>query len=106
MGREVTAPAGYYTPLERAIVEVEGGKVLYTRGAAWVEASCCGVGSWEYVQVLGYLEHDSDASSPGGAVCAEPEPEYVLRRVVDEAERGKIQALLQQRHPNARVEFR
>ncbi len=106
IGREITAPAGYYTPLERAIIEVEGRKVLYARGAACVEASCCGVGSWEYVQVLGYLEDEPGISAPGGAIGPESETESASTRVVAEAEKKKIRGLLQQRYPNARVEFR
>ncbi len=55
LGEEVRTLAGYYVPREEHLLPYDGREVLYIVGDACIEASCCGVASWSYVQVPGFL---------------------------------------------------
>ena len=55
LGEEVRTLAGYYLPREEHLLPHDGREVLYIVGDACIEASCCGVASWSYVQVPGFL---------------------------------------------------
>ena len=61
LGREIEAPSGYYQPMEEAWLAFQGRQLLYVLGAACIEASCCGVGSWSYLRVEGYSAEDDPA---------------------------------------------
>lgn len=96
MGGEVQAPWGYYQPLEEGSLEYEGRQVIYTLGSACVEVSCCGHGSWNYARVEGYKP---DGTEPGDDTIE-------LDAVEAADERAAIAKLIQQKHPDVRVEFR
>lgn len=55
LGSDCNGLAGYYTPQKEVRMEFEGREILYVIGRAVIEASCCGVGNWNYVLVPGYL---------------------------------------------------
>jgi hypothetical protein len=88
IGCEIVAPAGYYLPIEKNTLDVSGRMLLYIRGSACIESSCCGVGSWEYIAVVGYVKEEGD-----------------IVRVEDEEEQESVRHLLSRLHPNARIEF-
>lgn len=93
LGNEVGAPSGYYHPLEYGFLEHQGRRVLFIRGTACIEASCCGVGSWNYLRVEGYV------------VDTRPE-DFEIDTVEFARDRAAIRGLLQKQHPSARIEFR
>jgi hypothetical protein len=100
LGCEVAAPSGYYQPLEEAFLDRDGKRLLYILGTACIEASCCGIGSWQYLRVEGYVgENDSPKSQGGG--------EYLEIDTIDiDSEKSAIIKLLLGKHPGARIEFR
>jgi hypothetical protein len=99
-GNEVAAPSGYYVPLEEGSVYYNGKRLLYVLGTACMEASCCGIGSWQYARVEGYVvENDSSQSQSEGTGNE-------IETIVDDAERKTITKLLLDKHPGARIEFR
>ena len=55
LGQEVQAFAGYYVPVEEHVLPHHEREVIYILGQACIEASCCGVGRWDYIQVPGFL---------------------------------------------------
>jgi hypothetical protein len=99
-GKEVVAPSGYYQPVELGLMEYAGHQALYTLGAACIEASCCGVGSWKYVRVEGIVLGDGSPVLESGG-----EP-LDIDTIEDDETKRAIRKLILERHPDARVEFR
>jgi hypothetical protein len=100
LGREIEAPSGYYQPMEEAWLAFRGRHLLYVMGTACIEASCCGVGSWSYLRVEGYAVEDD----PVAKLCERGR--LSVDTVEEFGERAAITALLRERHPGARIEFR
>ncbi|MCE5254412.1 MAG: hypothetical protein LLG45_09470 [Actinomycetia bacterium] len=100
LGTEVVAPSGYYVPLREEVTEFGEKRLLYVLGSYCIEASCCGVGSWNYLRVEGYIVERDD-----------PDHEAVpaglpIDTIEDKDERAAISTLLQKKHPGVRIEFR
>jgi hypothetical protein len=55
LGTEIHNIAGYYVPLEEHILPFDGKEIIFLLGFACIQASCCGVRSWNYIQVPGFL---------------------------------------------------
>jgi hypothetical protein len=99
-GSELAAPSGYYQPQTQALLDHDGRLLLYILGTACIEASCCGVGSWSYVRVEGYL------LEPGSFETRRKGTPVEIDTVDDPGQRAVIGALLLEKHPGSRVEFR
>lgn len=99
-GDEVAAPSGYYVPLEEGFVHYNGRRLLYVSGTACIEASCCGIGSWQYARVEGYVVENDSSQSHGDGTGLE------IETIEDEGDRMAIRTLLLDKHPGARIEFR
>ncbi|MBN1628216.1 MAG: hypothetical protein JW990_00500 [Thermoleophilia bacterium] len=99
-GVEVVAPSGYYVPLEAAFAEYAGRRLLYILGNYCIEASCCGVGSWNYLRVEGYVLRMPDPEARA------PEAHFEIETIESELEKKEIGRLLLDRHPGVRIEFR
>jgi len=99
-GDEVAAPSGYYQPLEEAFVDYNGKRLLCIVGTACIEASCCGIGSWLYLRVEGYVVDNDSSQSQSGGTCQE------IETIEDDGEKRAITKLLLDKHPGARIEFR
>jgi hypothetical protein len=100
LGNEVPAPSGYYQPIDKALIDHAGRKVLYTSGIACVEASCCGMGSWQYVRVEGYVVEDERYQEQ------DLENRIEIEMIEGDDDKSAINKLLLERHPGARIEFR
>jgi hypothetical protein len=99
-GREIEAPSGYYQPVAEEWLDHDGKRLLYVLGTACIEASCCGVGSWNYLRVEGYLTDDVPPRDPSG-------PKQLEIDTIDrQAEREAIATILGDRYPGVRIEFR
>ena len=96
LGAEVPAPSGYYQPVQVDSLDFQGRRLLYTVGTACIEASCCGVGSWNYLRVEGYV-----AEAGAGA-----DGTIEIDTVEATEEKTAITRLLLDKHPGVRVEFR
>ena len=55
LGEEIRTLAGYYILNGEHDLEYNGKKVLYITGSTCVDAACCGVGNWNFIQVPGYI---------------------------------------------------
>ncbi len=99
-GNEVEAPSGYYQPLEEAFLDHDGKRLLYIVGSACIDASCCGISSWKYLRVEGYVVgNDAPPSENAGT--------YLEVDTIDsESEKTAIRRLLLDKHPGVRIEFR
>lgn len=104
IGSEISAPSGYYVPIEKSTLDFSGRTLLYVRGSICIEASCCGAGSWEYVSILGYVNNECEPHHQGRPM--EITEDIEVDRVVDEDDKKSIRLILNQLHPNARIEFR
>lgn len=85
----VTGIAGYYTPEKEARLKYNGREVLYVIGQAVIESSCCGVGSWGYALVPGYIVDWQSKRSETGLPVSEVEP------ILDEGARSSIKQIIQ-----------
>jgi hypothetical protein len=99
LGSEMQAPSGYYVPREEAFLDYQGRRLFYILGTMCVEASCCGVGRWDYVRVHGFVA--DSAPEPG-----EARGELQIDTIEDDGEKQALTKLILARHPGARVEFR
>jgi len=99
LGTELEAPSGYYVPREEVFLDYEGRRLLYILGTMCVEASCCGIGRWNYVRVHGFV------AGPGSQK-AERQEQLRIETIEDEDEKQALTKLILARHPGARVEFR
>ena len=100
LGSEIVAPSGYYQPVEFGLMEHAGNRVLYTLGAACIEASCCGVGSWKYVRVEGIVAGDESPTLGNDGESID------MDTIEDDEAKMAIRKLILEKHPDARVEFR
>ena len=101
LGNEVVAPSGYYQPLEEVVVDYQGKRLLYVLGTGCIEASCCGKGSWSYARVEGFV-----TGEPGGGEAGLGPGQMLVDTIEDAGQKEAIAALLRERHPGVRVEFR
>lgn len=99
-GTEVVAPSGYYVPIGQEITEWHGRRLLYVVGDYYIEASCCGVGSGNYLRVEGYVVGDEVPETGGASGRVE------IETVEDDGEKAAIRGLLSEKHPGATIEFR
>lgn len=102
LGAEMEAPSGYYVPREEAFLEHEGKRLLYILGTMCIEASCCGIGRWDYVRVHGYV---ADTESETSA-ASERSSELQIDTIEDVGEKQSVVKQLLVLYPDVRVEFR
>lgn len=98
-GTYVDAPSGYYTPTEEGRLPFHGKEVFYVVGETHVEASCCGVGCFRYVQVPGYVVAWKVRKNENDLFMSEVES------ITDEAARSEVRSILQQKYSCAMIEF-
>jgi hypothetical protein len=99
LGKEVTAPAGYYMPIEENILPYNGKKVIYVLGSVCIDSSCCGKGNWNYVQVPGYITKEHLRGDNINSPVSE------IETIQDEEDRANITRLLLDKYPFARIEI-
>lgn len=99
LGKEVTALAGYYTPLNELRLKHNGKDVLCVTGVSVIEASCCGTGGCAYAIVPGYIASWKSKKNEAGLPISEVEP------VTDKAARREIAAVLMEKEHVGSIEF-
>jgi len=55
LGEEIQAIGGHYVITDEVRMPFEGKQILYLKGYALIDASCCGVGGCPFVHVKGFL---------------------------------------------------
>ncbi len=94
-----TGIAGYYTPQKEVRLNYNSREVLYVTGQAVIESACCGVGSWEYVIVPGYILNWQSQQNEAGLPVSEMEP------ISDEEARSNIRQIIQTSEVISQIEF-
>ena len=97
LGVEERSVTGGSTPEEEQLFEYKGRQVLCVMGYVCVDTSCCGNGSWSFIQVIGYLK-DQKENDKGDKVSE-------VETVDNDEERRELIKQLTSRYPGARVEF-
>jgi hypothetical protein len=92
---EVRCIAGYYAPVKEGRIKYKNREVLYVLGSATIEASCCGVGKWCYVNIPGYVIHWQNNTNKAGL------PVSIVEPVTDKTERSEIEKILRETEPAA-----
>ncbi|MFH1775560.1 MAG: hypothetical protein ABH839_02745 [Chloroflexota bacterium] len=99
LDKEVDSIAGYYTPLKEIRLKHGSREALCIIGEAVIESSCCGVGSWRYALVPGYIASWQSSRNEAGLLQSEVEP------VSDKASRKEIKELIEATEPVSLFEF-
>jgi hypothetical protein len=92
VGQDVTCIAGYYTPRREVRLKYNSREVLYVVGQAVIDSSCCGLGTWGYILVPGYIVNWHKRTNADGLPVTEVEPisdrtvQDDIRRLITEAE--------------------
>ncbi len=92
VNQDVTCIAGYYTPRREVRLKYNGREVLYVVGQAVIDSSCCGLGTWGYILVPGYIVNWYKRTNAAGLPVTEVEPitdktvQDSIRRLITEAE--------------------
>jgi len=92
LNEDLYCPAGHYTPQKEVRLKHNNREVLYVVGHAAMESSCCGIGSWAYVTVPGYIiswqNKTNDVVLPVSKVepISDKETRDILRQIIREAE--------------------
>jgi hypothetical protein len=81
-------------------MDYNGKQLLYIVGTACIEASCCGIGSWKYLRVEGYVIEKDSSRSQGDRTYLE------IETIENDSDKAAISKLLLDKHPGARIEFR
>jgi len=99
MNTEIGAPSGSYFPQEEHIMPYDNREVMYISGLMVIETSCCGIGSWQYIQVPGFLVERGETTDKSSAIVSK------VDTIQDEKERTAIYRLLEQKYSGARIEI-
>jgi hypothetical protein len=74
--------------------------LLYVLGNYCIEASCCGVGSWNYLRVEGYVLQAPDPEP------RTPDTHFEIETIENDLDKKQIGRLLLDKYPGVRIEFR
>jgi hypothetical protein len=97
LGVEERSISGGSTPEEEYLVDFRGRKVLCIMGYVCIDTSCCGTGSWSFIQVIGYLKNQNTDET--GKKLSEVET------IDDREERRELIKKLTSEYPAASIEF-
>jgi len=98
-GEEIPCIAGYYTPRKEVRIDYNGRQVLYVVGQAVIESSCCGIGSWGYVLVPGYILDWQNRTNEAGLPVSTVEP------VSDRTAREEIGQIIRETEAISQINF-
>lgn len=99
LDKDVSTMAGYYSPQKEVRLKYNGREVLYVVGQAVVESACCGVGSWVYALVPGYIVNWQNKKNEAGLPVSEVEP------ITDGETRNNIRQTIQANEAISQIEF-
>ena len=94
-----TGIAGYYTPQKEVRLKYNSREILYVTGQAVIESSCCGIGSWGYVTVPGYILDWQSKENEVGLPVSDIEP------ISDEEAQNNIRQIIQTSEVISQIEF-
>lgn len=97
---EVMAIGGHYRFTDEVRMPVEAGEVLYLKGYALFDSTCCGAGGCGYARVMGWIDKWKDRTDDEGFAVSR------LRPVADAEYRRKIAGLIKKREMLQQVQFK
>lgn len=99
LNEDSRSPAGYYTPEKEVRLSYNNREVLYVVGHAVMDSSCCGIGSWVYVIVPGYIVNWQSKTNEAGLPVTEVEP------ISDKETRESIKKTIMESESISQIEF-
>ena len=99
LNEEIKAPSGSYLPREEHTLSYDGREIIYFAGLMVIETSCCGIGSWDYIQVPGFLVERGETNNRNNLTVSK------VDTIQNENDRKAIYKLLEKEHPGARIEI-
>ena len=91
---------GGYLFVEEGKFSFRGKEVLYLRGIAGIEASCCGTGGCGFIKVPGYIRSWKKAQDEVGRPISE------IERIEAQDQKKEIREILEEKHPGfSQIEF-
>ena len=97
---EVMAIGGHYRFTDEVRLPVDAGEVLYLKGYALFDATCCGAGGCGYARVMGWIDQWKERTNGEGYAVSR------LRPVADPVHRQKISRLIKDREMVQQVRFK
>ncbi len=95
----VMAIGGHYRFTDEVRLPVEGGEVLYLKGYALFDATCCGAGGCAYALVYGMVEQWKGTTDKQGFHVSR------IRPVADEMRRREITRRIREKEMLQQVQF-
>jgi len=99
LNKDVNCIAGFYTPLKEVRLKYNSREVLYIVGQSVIESSCCGIGSWGYAIVPGYIVNWQNKTNEACLPVSEVEP------ISDKAIRADISRTIKQVETVSQIDF-
>ena len=99
LNRDVSAPAGYYTPQKEVRLKYDGREVLYTVSQAVIESSCCGASDFISALVPGYIVKWRTEKNKEDIPVSEVEP------ITNEIARDAIRKIIKETEHISQTEF-
>jgi hypothetical protein len=91
---------GGYLFVEEGRLKYGGEEVLYLKGIASIEASCCGPAGWGFIKVPGYIRSWKMTQSEKGQSISEVE------KIESHGQQEEIREILRHNHPGfSQIEF-
>jgi hypothetical protein len=99
LNQEITSIGGHYIITEEVLVPVEDREVLYLKGYAVMDTSCCGLKGCAFVHVKGFIVNWKVGTNPEGLEITQVEP------ITKEGIRKRIRILLQSKEVFHQIQF-
>ncbi len=99
LNKAVNAAAGYYIPQKEVRLKYGNREVLYIVGQSTIESSCCGIGSWGYAIVPGYIINWQSKVDENGPPVSEVE------KISDTKTRIELKRIIEAAEPVTQIEF-
>lgn len=101
LNQEFYSKTGYFLISKENKIRYKGRDVLYIIGQACVEAGCCGIGSWKYISVPGYVINWHYRQNETGLPITE------IETVNNQQDQDEIKRIIQEVEKDiSRIDFR
>lgn len=100
LDEEIMAVGGHYRFTDEVRLPVDSGEILYLKGYALFDSTCCGAGGCSYALVQGFIEQWKVSTNSEGFFMSRILP------VESQVLREKISRLIKEREMVQQVQFR
>jgi hypothetical protein len=99
LNQEITAIGGHYIITEEVRIPFEEREILYLKGYAVMDTSCCGLKGWAFVHVKGFVVDWKARTNPEGLEMTQVEP------IIYEGVRRRVRKILQSKEVFHQIQF-